>query len=238
VVVRRDRPMLLVVAFVVLYWAAIWWSSSSTRIDHVSDRLAAPVFAPMVVLGVFAVVRIIRVVAGQASAWLEGSSRSPVRDGRPQLVLRSVTVLGLLGLAAILGLSLLHGVRYATHARDNGLGYNSVANLESPLAVVVDDLPGTPGVASNDPWHIYWVGDARPAVHLPPIPEEWPAGRIASELTLLQADVANGSVTRVAAFTDGQQWMDPGELAAAGLLLTPEATLPDGQLYRISAIPK
>jgi hypothetical protein len=237
-IIRRDRPMLPVVAFVVLYWAAIWWSASSTRIDLASERLAAPAFAPMVVLGVFAVVAIGRAVAGQVATWLEGVSHSSVRVRGPRLVLPYVTVLGLAGLAAILGLSLLHGVRYATHARDVGLGYNSEASLESPLAVGVDDLPGSPGVASNDPWHVYWVGDARPALHLPPIPEEWPEGRIAADLALLQADVANGSVTRVAEFTDGQQSMDPDELAAAGLILTPEATLPDGQLYGISAIPR
>ena len=233
---RRNAHMTLIAGYVAAYWAAMLWSQATTRLDTATDRLAFPAFAPMAILAVYAVMAVATALIDQGARFC-ASSPSPVVRARGRGVVRASVwgVVGLVGTGA-LALSFLQGVRFANAAGDDGLFLASRASQASPLAQAARDLPGSPGLASNDPWLVYWVAGRSPVLHLPPDPAEWPAERVEGDLSLLLDRVADGSVTHVASFTDGPASLSPEELVAEGLGLTPLAEFDDGTLYRVAAV--
>ena len=233
--VRRNAQVTLIAGYVAVYWAAMLWSQATTRLDSATDRLAFPVFAPMVILVIYAVVALADAIVDQARRFFAESPSRSLRSNGPT-VARVVTwvVIGALAVGA-LGLSLVHGVRFVRSTDEERLSLASASTLASPLAQAASVLPGAPGLASNDPWRVYWVAGRGPVLPLPPDPAEWPAERVARDLALLQTRVADGSVTYVAVFNGGQASLSVADLAAEGLVLTQEATFADGTLYRVVA---
>jgi hypothetical protein len=233
--VRRNAQVTLIAGYVAVYWAAMLWSQATTRLDSATDRLAFPVFAPMVILVIFAVVAVADAIVDHARRFFAESPSPRLRSNGPTTArVGAWVVIGALAVSA-LGLSLLHGVRFVGSTDEERLSLASASSLASPLAQAVRDLPGAPGLASNDPWRMYWVAGRGPVLPLPPDPAEWPAERVARDLALLQTRVADGSVTYVAVFKGGQASLSVADLAAEGLVLTPEATFADGTLYRVAA---
>jgi 4-amino-4-deoxy-L-arabinose transferase-like glycosyltransferase len=233
-VTRRNAQMTLIAGYVAVYWVAMLWSQATTRLDTATDRLAFPAFAPMVILVVYGVWSVTTAIVDQAERFTAASA-SPRLRRRGAVVARVVLWSGVAVVAVgAVTISLVHGVRFARAAGEDGLFLASAASQASPLAQAARDLPGAPGLASNDPWHVYWVVGHSPVLHLPPDPAEWPAQRVADDLALLSARVADGTVTHVAAFTDGQAFLSPAVLEGEGLALTEVAAYPDGTLYRVA----
>jgi hypothetical protein len=211
---RRASPMLVVVVFLALYWAAIWWSQSTTRIDVVSDRLGFPAFAPTVLVVWSAVIALVAEVANRAP--------------------RTTAVVGGLALGVLLASLTSASAQFAATAGREGRGYATAAAKDSALAAALAALPAGTGVASDDPWHAWWALGHGPAVHVPPLVAQWPRERVEGDLALLTERVTDGSVQYVAYFDGAEAAMTPADLAAAGFTLTPVATVADGRLYRIS----
>jgi hypothetical protein len=219
-VVRRDGPLTLLAAFVVVYLAAIVWSQAATRLDTASTRLLAPAFVPMAVLAAYAVRETVRTMAAQLG---RGASR----------VLWAVVWAGFV---LVLTVSLVQGVRFVSDARSNGLGLSDLA-AASELAAAVADLPGDAGSASNDPWLVYLRTGAPPVRPLPPSAAEWPAERVAADTERLVGAVQSGSVTHAAVFDAGGAIEPLEALEAEGITAEAVAELADGTLYRLTPVP-
>lgn len=224
--VRRNRGLAVLGLFVGVYWAALWWSQSSTRLDSATERLLAPALVPMVIIVVFAISVLGSTIVAQLA-----SSRYLTAAGARRLCL----IVGWVLLIGILGLQSLHGIRFARVAVAEGIAYNSNEVLNSPISTALASLPANSGIASNDPWRAYWVIGRAPSIDLPPIASEWPQARLDSDLARLTADVLAGSVTHVAYFADARHAWTPEELAAQGLSLTQVGEFADGTLYSVTA---
>ena len=100
--------------------------------------------------------------------------------------LLSTPVLGVLLMVS--SLSVVHSFRFAIDGSSNGLGLDSVAAEQAPLARLASELPAGEVVASNDPWSVWW---SRRGVVLnyPPSPREWPIDRINDDLRILSRAV-------------------------------------------------
>ena len=219
-VVRRDGPVTLLAAVVVIYLAAIVWSQAATRLDMASTRLLAPAFVPLVVVAAYALRETVQSMADQL--------------GRPA----SRVLWGLVGTVFVLAVaaSLLQGLRFVSDARANGIGLAEPATA-SELAAAVAELPVETGAASNDPWLVYLRVGEPPVLPLPPSAGEWPPDRVAADTQRLAAAVRSGSVTHAAVF-DGGGAIEPLEtLGAEGIVATPVSELADGTLYVLTPTP-
>ena len=218
---QRNAPMLVVATFVVVYWAAIVVSQSTTRVDEAGERFAAPAFVAVVILGAYA----IRELAAGAARQLEESELVAASKARA-----TFRVVGAVVLVGILGLSVMHGVRFARMGHQDGLvGFGS---LDSAL---IRAVAGAVGVASNDPWAIWWARQAGPVVDLPVSPTEWPQARVDADIERLVSAVVDGRVDTVVVFDNGRPFLPLDELAAHGLALIRSAEFTDGTLYSVAS---
>jgi hypothetical protein len=223
--IRRSRGVVVLSLFVTVYWLSLWWSQMTTRLDSATERLLAPALAPMVILVIFAVSALGATVCKQLA-----ESRFLTAGAAHRFVL----VVAWVALIAVLGLQVLHGVRFARDSATAGIGYNSSATLNAPVSQAIAALPEDSGIASNDPWRAYWVAGHGPSVDIPPVAAEWPQERIDADAARLLDSVRDGSVDHVAYFTGARNAWTPEELSALGLTLTPVGEFADGTLYSVA----
>jgi len=207
VVVRRNRPGVMLALFVLVYWVSMLVSQVGTRLDLVTERFAAPVLVPSVVLILVAV-----------RSCLAASSRQlvPLVKASHETIRWALAgVLGALG-ALVIGLSILHAVEFVRDGSREGIGLASTSAVERPLSKAASSLPGGEIVASNDPWQVWWSRRGV-VLNFPPSPNEWPRSRIESDLERL-TDIARqrGSVV-VLLDHDGETTVSGGALRDAGL---------------------
>lgn len=136
-VVARDAGMALIVAFIAVYWSALLVIGLATTIEYMRYRLAAPVFAPLVILAVY----------GARHAWRQarGSARTALRIGGAAL------------LVLVLPVALVQSAAYSVLVGRSGHGYASDVAQASELARAVGELPPDARVATNALEHLYWV---------------------------------------------------------------------------------
>jgi hypothetical protein len=216
----RNRGLVLLGLFVAVYWAVMWWSQASTRLDTISDRFAAPVLAPMAILA----------IVGIRATWA-ALTRDAGHRPRLALLLRAGATLVV---AAVLGLSVLHSVQYSRASGSDGVGYNSAESLDSPLAESLAGLRPGDGLASNEAARAYWISRRTPLLRIPSADFTWPPGQAQRDLEALQQAVADGSVGYLAVFSDVPDTLTPEQLADAGIPTEVVSTYPDGILYRIN----
>ena len=179
VIVQRNRPGAVLALFVVLYWTAIVFSQVGTRLDVVTERFAAPVLAPSVVL----------VLVALRSGLAESSRQlAPVVKVNQEKVHRVLAGgLGVLGVA-VLGLSVVHSVEFVRDGNRGGIDLASVAAADRFLVQAATALPAGAIVASNDPWQVWWSRGGV-VLNFPPSAEEWPSERVESDLDAVERSV-------------------------------------------------
>ena len=179
VIVQRNRPGAVLALFVLVYWLTIVISQVGTRLDVVTERFAAPVLAPTVVL----------VLVALRSGLIESSRQlAPVAKVKQDKVHHVLAGgLGVLGVA-VLGLSFVHAVEFVRDSNREGIDLASAAATERLLVQAATALPSDEIVASNDPWQVWW---SRGGVVLdfPPSPDEWPSERVDSDLVAVKQAV-------------------------------------------------
>jgi hypothetical protein len=231
---QRDRAVLLLAAFVVLYSGAIVWSQAATRLDPPTARLLAPAFPALAILIVLGVHLVMRRVSADAAAWAAGSGRDGVRRrGATAIVTTAWCVIALLAVVASVA-SLRANLRLIDEARAGSLGLESVA-AGSALIAAAEALPDADGFGSNDPWAVYLGVGGGPAVHLPPSADEWPAERLERDLSVLVDAVRSGEVTHAVVFSGGSTIQALDDLAPSGVTATLVLETPEGSVYRLSA---
>lgn len=223
VIRNRDLTMVLITTFIAVYWLVLWYSELTTLTDGVNDRLVAPIFGPMVILGMYAV----RDFAGAASG-----ERSPKAvQARPRLLSQATSLIILLALALLLVVEPLKAAKAAWAEGRGGIGYNSQAAQANTLTQALAALPKNAGVAATDPWSAYWVAQRDMAL---PIPSRYDYLPPAESLKALRVAAARGSVAYLAYFKNAIPAMQPSDLAKAGIFSELVASYPDGMLYRLT----
>jgi hypothetical protein len=207
----RDAPALVVGSFVAVYWPCLWLSELTTTITPVGVRMAAPAFAPMVIVVAYAV------------------------RGMPWGRWSTARVLGGAVLAASVSLSVLSGVGFAVVAARHGLDYNSVAERSSPLAAAVDDLPADAGVAAFDGPELYWTTGRTDITPVPWVNFYNRRPAALAQLAELEHAARSGRVDYVVAFdTDVDSGaFTPQELVRAGIPLREVRHFADGSLWAV-----
>lgn len=234
--IRRDRSIVLLGVFVVLYAGAVVWSQASTRLDAPSGRLLAPAWPAIAVLLVSGTFVLMARVRRDATTWAAGSPNGAVRRAGA----RWIVVVCWAVIATLAGLAVLSSARASTRmiedARGGGLGL-VVSAQESALVAAAKALPDAHGFASNDPWTLYLGVGRVPVVYLPPSAAEWPQSRIDRDLGVLVSDVQSGRVTHAVVFASGSATQPLADLAPAGVTASPLLQLPEGTVYRLEPTP-
>jgi len=207
VVVQCNRPGAILALFVLVYWFAIVISQVGTRLDVVTERFAAPVLAPTVVL----------VLVALRSGLAESARQlAPVVKVNQEKVRRFLTVgLGAVGVAVV-GLSIVHAVEFVRDGNREGIDLASASAAERALVQASTSLPADAIVASNDPWQVWW---SRGGVVLdfPPSPREWPRERVESDLIAVSEAVDASGLVFVVLDENARASLDLSELEDAGL---------------------
>lgn len=202
---QRDFAAIVLATFIATYWLVLWYGEVTSPLDTVDARLAAPVMPAVVILATYATLGVLTAldspVAG-ADRW------------RKLIPLACLMVAFLL-----LAENLVNDVTTARGFADGGIGgynYNSTASLDSPLVRAVRQLPGSPGVASNDPQYLYWTTGRTRVAQIPTTDRYTTASETEAELRTLKAVVSSGSV-RYLAYLNGRPALQPSELAKSGI---------------------
>ena len=221
----RSAVPAVITVFVVLYWVSLWYSQLRTGIDATSERLLTPIFAPMVILGVRAL------MAAAHAASLQRGQRRVLIAGRA-VWFGSVTLL----LAALLT-GVVTGGLFVARAGAEGLGYNRVDESASPLALAVKALPPEAGVAADDYPKMYWISGRTSITVIPWTGYHFPAAKAARENAILVERIRSGHVSYLADFDDLPTVLTPQGLIDLGCDATLIEDLSDGSLWRVSQCP-
>lgn len=214
---RARSGATVIAAFLAAYWLLIWWSQSTTRIDVVSDRLGFPAFVPTVVLAILGAVVLAKRV----------QFRFP----------RAVLWAGIALFGLILIASAGSVVNTAWTAGAAGRGYAEESRETSPLRDVLAALPGEPGVASDDPWQVWWWLRGGPVLPVPASPTQWPQSRTDAELGALVEGVRMGKIGYVVLVSGAEKSLPIRDLENAGLTFTPVASIPEGRVLAVTSGP-
>lgn len=223
IVRARNLGLLVVAAFVVIYWPFLWYSAFSAGIDLPNERLTSPIHGPMVAMAVFAI----------RELWARLPLAQPPVTVKHHAA-RALVFLGVSVLGASVILSLMVGWKYALSAAQRGIGHNSIASLESPLARAIRDLPAVAGVAANDANQAYWATGRTPMLQTPRIGYVYEALGYESMEKFIDR-TRDGSVTHLAFFDANIRGVsEPDELVAAGVKIELIADYSDGSLWQVT----
>jgi hypothetical protein len=211
VLIARNRPGILVAGIVIVYWSAILVSQVGTRLDVATERFGAPVLAASVVL----VLAAIRSLLGTVSRQIEEST-----SWNSNLVHQGVAGAAVLVLVGVLGISLLHTVRFVSDGRPNGLGLDSAAAADRSVSRIAQALPAGTVIASNDPWQVWWIRGEGPVLDLPPSRNEWPADRVQADLDRLALAVREEGSVVVLLDEGSRASISVEDLASQGLVVS------------------
>lgn len=225
VIRQRSAASAIISVFVVLYWVSLWYSQLRTGIDATSERLLAPIFAPMVIL----VIHGIRTLMDVARASAVGRDQRRIVLTERAVRVGSVTML----LAALLT-GIVTGGLFVARARVEGLGYNRVDGIASPLAQAVKALPPEAGVAADDYPKMYWISGRTSITVIPWIGYHFPPAKAAREDDILVERIRSGNVSYLADFDDLPTVMTPQDLNDLGCDAILVEDFPDGSLWRVS----
>ena len=208
VLVRRNVAGFVLAVLVLGYWTSIVVGQVGTRLDVATERFGAPVLVPSVILVLVAIRALMTSMSDQlAESGLMTPSQSLV-------LVRAAS--GALAVV-VLGLSMLHTVRFVADANRNGLGLDSGAALDRDISQVAAELPGEVVAASNDPWQVWWARQGGVALDFPPSRDEWPAERVDSDLRALASAVEANGVVLLLLDSGSRASVDVVELESSGM---------------------
>jgi hypothetical protein len=216
---RRNFAAIVLMTFIATYWLVLWYGEVTNPLDSVDARLTAPVMPAVVILATYASFNVLTEL-GSRFAWA-GRSRT-------LLPLACLVIIFLL-----LAGSLVNDVQTAPAATNDVIGgsYNSPSSLDSPLARVVQQLPRSPRVASNDPQYLYWITGRNRIAQIPTTDYHTTADETEVELRNLKAAVSSGSVRYLAYIKGSRQALQPADLAKSGIQCTLNRSTRQGNLY-------
>jgi hypothetical protein len=216
---RRNFAAIVLTTFIATYWLVLWYGEVTNPLDFVDARLTAPVMPAVVILATYATLNVLTEL-GSRFAWAGRSLK--------RLPLACLVVIFLL-----LAGSLVNDVKTAKAATNGGISdsYNSPSSLDSPLARAVQQLPGSPGVASNDPQYLYWMTGRNRIAQIPTTDHHTTADETEVELRNLKAVVSSGSVRYLAYIKGSRHALQPSELAKSGIQCTLNRSTSQGNLY-------
>lgn len=222
-----DRALLVTTGFVVVYWAALFYSEMVTTVDPVGPRFTSPVFAPMVIMCAAAALHARRfLLRGRP-----GGART-VGQGLTPRGISAVAIWLLVG--ATVATSLARGARFTLNAAEDGLGYNSRASLDSALTDALAELPADAGIASNEPYRVYWNTGRSPVTPIPRRDRWSPEERTRAAVRLLAERVGSGNVRFLAIFDGDSLTLTAAELQEEGMRVRDAKQLADGGLYEVA----
>jgi hypothetical protein len=229
-VMGRDRPIVLLAGFGLLYIVAIVWSQAATRLDTASTRLLAPAFVPLLVIAIYGIRAIVAGMRLQLSRWASSSPSAAIRRRGDEVAGLALWTIVWGAFALVLAVVIVQDARFVQQARADGLGLAASASA-SELAGAVQSSEGS---ASNDPWRTYLRVGHPPVLYLPPSAAEWPADRVLADTNRLVAAVRAGTVTQAAVFAEAGAIEPLAALVEAGIEVDLLAEYADGTLYRLS----
>jgi hypothetical protein len=221
----RAETIVLLGAFVAVYWVLLWFSEIATNIGPADARLTIPIFTPMMILVAFAC----RDIASR-------HAKGEITGGPVRLWPASVATLMVLVFVS-LALNAYQSLKTVWVAATSGIGYNGTTLLSSPLALALQGLPSG-GIAATDSALAYWTSGRSPVIAIPERNYYWPAQAIAQGAQDLVTRVENGEVVYLAYFSVAVDHaattaLSPQELAGAGLELRRRKSFADGDLYEV-----
>jgi hypothetical protein len=218
---NRAKVASPLVLFLIIYWAALWYSQFATTIDKIGPRLTAPIFTPMLIVLIYAV----------RDISFKITTRTEYPSSRQNTVLTSTFMTFLIvGLGCTLLANSGRSLIYVRDAASLGVGYNSKQSLASPLAVSLKNMEGF-GIAATDPALAYWTSGHSPILAIPRRDHYWSDAKTAKGVEVLNARVANRDVSYLAFFNSSTTALDPSELRKAGMKLRLVKSYSDGDLY-------
>lgn len=170
-IARRDRIVLVLGGFTVLYWVALLYSEVSTPIDAVDTRLTIPVIAPMAILAAYTLMT----MASIRPSW-------------------RISRLAAIGVVAAVSISVVSSIAAAKSERSTGIGFNKPVLMHSEFARLVRALPRRVTVASNDPAALSWLSGRGQILQIPAPSMYSPAAVTQADLATLERAVASGPV--------------------------------------------
>jgi hypothetical protein len=138
-IVRRNRAAVVASSFVAFYLLALSYTELTSQIDPIGQRLIAPCIPPMIAVLSWAVHDVCRRVA----------KHSLSRRLRVTLL-----VCGALALALVVASNVQQTTAEANRPAAI-LGYDTAANLDSPLTLAVRAIPVNVGIAATDANSLY-----------------------------------------------------------------------------------
>ena len=216
--------LILTAVFIGLYWIAIGYSEIAATLDPVNERFSAPVFAPMVVLALFA----LRGFAHELQTLQERTAPNPKRKTSLQVLAVIVAV----ALGVCVSVSVDQSTVFIRRANLHGLGFNESSSLNSPLSTAVSALAPSAVVATTNPWRVYWNTHRSPLRMIPVNDRMHTSTAEESFITAVQ----HGEVQYLAYFNDDPTALSAQALQGHGIALTPVGTDSDGALYRVTSV--
>ena len=218
--IKRVRSALVVASSIWLFWIALTYSEASTRIDAIDPRLISPVIAPTVVL----------------LSWLCFLAfRSIPRLKEPRSA-RRVATSTLVGVVVVAGLLMLRGSIEVVRSPGQYLGYNTAVVKDSSLSRAVGRLPSSDGVATQDPYGMYWGSGHSDLYLLPATSSSCDSNCVAVAVAGLKGLVSQGEVSYLAYGPDlpGASPVSIEQLQRSGVKVREVELLPDGALYALN----
>jgi len=199
--VMRRMPTTPLASIAFIYLLGLIASQSATRLDDASERLAYPIYLPLLTLVAFGILATARTL------------RSDLQSRWPSLqpaVIRTVVLAPLaLGVALIVALGLANSVRFSLEASRTGIGYQAFVAQTSSAARILRTIPPSDAVISNEPWLVAALRPAAVSMPLPPSPAEWPEERLARDKGRIVDFTSSGGSAWILILEDQLPYEDP-----------------------------
>lgn len=236
-VMNRDRPVMMLGFFLLVYWLSMIFSQASTRLDSPSARLLAPALPVLMLLGVMGARLVLRRVSQDLRKWSRTSPLPILKmsEGRGIIAVMWLAVTLVAVVAVIVAIRADLRLIRSGQAEEMGL---QARVSSSQVLKRADLLPDARGFASDDPWLTYLGIGRTPVIQLPPDPAEWPESRVNRDREFLDEAVQAGSVTHAVLFDIGAESEMLAELDRIGItgVLVDETS--DGSIYFLRPTPR
>ena len=186
---------------VLTYATGLVISQSATRLDDASERLAYPIYLPLLILvAVGAQAMTFTVISNLRSRWpllhpvvIRGAVFGPLA-----IVVTGVIIVGV-----------TNSLRFSINANQFGIGYQASSIQNSPAAKLLQTIPAADAVISNEPWLVASLRPGALSLPLPPSPSEWPEERLMRDKDRIEDLVSADTPAWILIFDEGLPYEDP-----------------------------
>lgn len=222
-VARRSWPAIWLAAMVCGYLAVMIYSQLTTNIQAISERLMAPIFAPALLLALYALADLARTVRGSTRV-----------SGAPAGIPIALRVIAFVACVVVLVACLLTTVGFVADSNRRGLEYNSPASRNSPTSRAVAALPPTAGLAAMNAPKVYVATRRSHIMRIPWVNRVSSASSVPDKIEALKAGIDAGEVDYLVWFTRDARYnvITPEQLIEAGVPIHRVASYPDGSIWQ------